>query len=432
MAVELYYDWYIDKGHKYFRTTDVNIYQPGDYQKHNMVKIYNYFSAYGWTLNAIAGMIGNIMVESSCNPGCAESTSVDWDNPSTILSTSKGLGLTQWTPARKYYNWAIDNNLDPLQGDSQCARIEYERENNKQWSLDNLGHHTWEQFVTSTESPETLARVFLWAYERPQKPDVSQRQRNARWVYDYLSNISPDPPEPPTPPSQDWITGVAFSALAVSYDPDITGVPIPYSQMDCIAFVQTVWRDIPAVGPSGKLVDDTQPPLTFGTNSLWRENVSPYPSYTFNTTSPDSQSPTPVLWYKDTISNCISLYGSIPEGSLLFHQISEAGPPAIPSVYAGDGIGNFAHIGIYIGNNQVMQSGGQDSGNIPGGGVHRSTYDPSAWNYVAFVVWVDPTNIEPPEPPDPDPSELDLFTLLSICYNSFKKKGVVKNVRKWV
>ena len=417
MAAVLYNDWYFDGGRVYFRTTDVRIYEPGDYQKHNIYKIYEYFTAEGWTLNAIAGMIGNMMVESGCNPGCCESSSMDWDNPSTIINSSRGIGLTQWTPARKYYNWATSNGLDPKDGDSQCARIQYECDHNLQWSLNNLGHHTWQQYISSTESPETLARVFVWAYERPANPDVSQRQANARWVYDYLSS-QPTPPGP-TPTDPDWIPGTDFSTLALAYDPDITGVQIPYSQMDCIAFVSAVWEDIP-------VVIDHNWSLPNGTNTLWRRNMPGYPTETYPTTSPDNQNPTPVLWYKDTIANCRSRYGAIPPGTLLFHQISEAGPPAIPAQYAGDGIGNFAHVGIYCGNDEVMQSGGRDAGSVPGGGVHRSSYDSSAWNYCAFVVYVNPLE-SGPEPDPPPPASLQPWMNVLL---SKKRKDVTKFVRR--
>lgn len=421
---ELYDGWYFEGGRVYFRTTDVNVYQPGDYQKTNILNIYNYFTAQGWTVNAIAGMIGNMMVESGVNPGCCQYASVNWDDPSTILNTSGGIGLTQWTPARKFYNWAIENNLDPKSGNTQCARIEYERDNNIQWSLNNLGQHTWEDFVTSTETPEILARVFVWAYERPSNPNIAQRQRNARWVYDYLTSV--DPPEPPEPPAPDnWITGEAFSDLATAYDPDITGIDIPYSQMDCIAFVQKVWRDIPAVSASDVLCS----PL--GTNTLWRMNVPPYGNKTFNTTDPNGQNPTKVLWYKETISYAIAEFGGLPAGCLLFHQVEDTDPPVIPAQYAGDGIGNFVHVGIYIGNNEVMQSGGMDSGSVPGGGVHRSVYNANAWNYCAFLVYVDPTSETPPEPPGPEPPHQDFPLITMLCYNSKRKKVFKSVLRKF-
>ena len=103
----------------------------------------------------------------------------------------------------------------------------------------------------------------------------------------------------------------------------------------------------------------------------------------------------------------------------MFHQISEEGPPAIPSQYAGDGIGNFAHVGIYVGNNKVMQSGGRDSASIPGGGVHLSDYDASAWNYVAFLVYVDCSAGGEPEPPE----------LPGWLFMLFRRKKELKNVK---
>lgn len=193
MAVSVYDGWYVALN-EYFRTTDVRVYPVGEYQRFNMNIIYRYFvNEKGWTPNAVAGMLGNMMVESTVNPWLFEHHSLSWDDPSAILIDSGGMGLTQWTPCRKYYTWAVDANLDPKSGYTMCARIFYEYENNLQWSLDNIGRHTWEDFVTSTETPEILARVFLWAYERPASPDLVQRQTNARWVFDNVHGELPIP-----------------------------------------------------------------------------------------------------------------------------------------------------------------------------------------------------------------------------------------------
>lgn len=180
-----YDGWWVELG-LYFRTTDVRIYQPEQVQIDNMNLVYDFFRQQGWTPNAIAGMLGNMMVESSVNPWLFEHRSLDWSNPSAILADNGGMGLTQWTPCRKYYQWALDENLDPQSGYSMCKRIVYEQQNNEQWSLDNILHYTWNDFINSTETPETLARVFLWAYERPTAPDVDQRQSNARWCFDNI------------------------------------------------------------------------------------------------------------------------------------------------------------------------------------------------------------------------------------------------------
>ena len=403
MAVEVYDGWYVNKGHYYFKTTDVNIYDPGDYQKYNIKLIYDYFTAQGWTLNAIAGMIGNMMVESGCNPGCCQYSSMDWDNPATIESTSGGIGLTQWTPARKYYDWAVANGLDPLSGDSQLARIEWERETNHQWSLDNLLHYTWDDYVNSTESPETLARVFVWAYERPANPNIAQRQRNARWVYDYLSGISPDPPSPPDPPEPpgppdppapeptdpDWVMGEDFAYWADQYiNPENTGVPIPYSQMNDAEFVSEAWGYVSVVHQNEWYLENNA-------QAIWISQA------TYPTDDPmDESPPCPEIWFKDTITNYIDNNGYMPIGSLLFKQVN----------------GVMTQVGILLEHGMMMTS-------TPEKGVYKGRFVQSYWTHFGFVCWVMPVN-HYPEPPEPL-SPTEIFTM---WYNN-RRKDVKKNVR---
>lgn len=409
-------------------------------QETNAQNIYNYFSALGWSLSAICGMLGNMQVESYLSPAYIQSTHRSQlpnsaaslsDVPNNVMlnfygGSNYGVGLVQWdgyttTPpvGQKLVSFAERYGLNWYDGDTQCFRIQREQETNLQWTTYTLygTSWTWNNYVSNTRTPEDSAAIFQKCYEKG-GTDTTRRKNNARYWYDYFSGIPPTPPEP----GDDWIPGTDFSDMATAYDPDITGVQIPYSEMDCITYVQTVWRDIEAVSSSDTLCN----PL--GTNTLWRTNTSQYPSLvrTFNTTSPDDQNPCPVLWWKGTISDLEAEYGSIPPGTLLLHKIGEDDNPPIPNQYRGDGIGNFAHIGIYIGNNQVMQSGGRDSSSVPGGGVHRSTYDSSAWNYAAFVVWVDPTG-GTPTPPGPD-VPLWFFPWYTMVNNN--RKGVVKLVRR--
>ena len=426
MSAELYNDWYVSA-----EWSDIgpSTGSQSTYQKHNVDKIYTIFHALGWTDNAIAGMLGNMQVESGIDPAC--SYPKIGNSMATIGNTyaenypDRAYGLVQWKGRgtvdpdnNQLVGYAIRYGYEWYDGDIQMNRLTWEYQSGSKFhpkTIDGV-YWTFNDYAISTENPSVLAKVWMRCYEDTYSV-LSNRQANAEAWYDYISGG----PTPPTP--DDWISGTDFSTLAVAYDPDITGVQIPYSQMDCIKFVQTVWRDIQAVSASDTLCS----PL--GTNTLWRTNTPQYPNLvkTFNTTSPDSQNPTPVLWYKDTISNCIAQYGEIPAGTLLLHQISEAGPPAIPSQYEGDGIGNFAHIGIYIGNSEVMQSGGRDSGSVPGGGVHRSVYDSSAWNYVAFVVYVDPTGGPTPPPPPPPPPA---FPEWMILWYTNKKRRLLRNVRK--
>lgn len=185
MPAEKYDGWWVDLNHL-FLTTDVRVLPPGDYQIDNMNLVFNYFRHRGWTANAISGMLGNMMVESSVNPWLFQNHSLNWETPGAILLDNGGMGLTQWTPCRKYYEWAVTEDKDPKSGTTMCDRIYYEQLNNLQWSLDNYGQHTWEDFVTSTETPEILADVFCWAYERPASPDMEQRWENARWCFENI------------------------------------------------------------------------------------------------------------------------------------------------------------------------------------------------------------------------------------------------------
>ena len=65
----------------------------------NALEVYNFFSARGWTLNAISGMLGNMERESNINPGLWQS--LDYGN------YSGGYGLVQWTPATNYTDWGV-------------------------------------------------------------------------------------------------------------------------------------------------------------------------------------------------------------------------------------------------------------------------------------------------------------------------------------
>ena len=417
MNIEIYNNWYVRTDGRLGPWTVTSSQQPTTEQITNATKVYTALIGYGWSISAVCGIIGNMMHESTLSPAYIQETNRYRlpnsaanlsDVPNSVMQNfymqyyndpvkAYGIGLCQWDglgiTRQKLVGYCENNGFIWYDGDAQMARLLDEYTRNIQWtSYTYFGTSwTWNNYVTNTRTPEESAKIFRRCYEGASGGDT-EAGYNARWFYDYFSG-SPTPPTPPTP-TQDWINGDTFANLALAYN----GQYMPYSQYDCIGFVNKVWRDIP-------IVSQNNYNLPNGTNTLWRMNTSQYPNLTrtYSTTSPDNQNPTPVLWFKDTISNILATYGEIPTGSLLFHQISDQGPPAIPSQYAGDGIGNFVHVGIYCGNNQVMQSGGRDSGSVPGGGVHLSTYDSNAWNYAAFVCYVDCLSGSTPTPPTPIP-----------------------------
>lgn len=415
MAAELYNGWYVSAEWSDIGPSTGSY---STYQEHNATLLHDWAIGQGWTENAAAAMIGNIQVESGIDPAC--SYPKIGNSLSTIGNTyasnypDNAYGLVQWKGRgstdpnnNQLVGYAIRYGYQWYDGEIQLQRLTWEYTNSQKFhpqTVDGV-YYTFASFAASTATPETLAKVWMVCYEGTYSV-LSNRQNNARTWYNYFAG------QPPVP--TDWISGEDFATIALSYD----GQYIPYDQCDCLDFINLVWHNIPAVDSS---IDLGRIGGRYGTNTLWRS------TRTFNTTDPYNQNPTNELWVKDDLGTIQALFGgSLPAGCLLFHQISEAGPPPIPSYYAGDGIGNFAHVGIYCGNNEVMQSGGQDAGSIPGGGVHKSTFDITAWNYAAFCVYVDPTQ-QPPTPPEPP--EMSAIQLL-MMFKTIKREGKKNAIRQ--
>ena len=133
----------------------------------------------GWTIQSIAAMCGNWEVESSINPGIWEN--LDYGN------TSGGYGLVQWTPATKLINWAAPRQLDITDMATALLRIDWEAENQQQWTTTLPMSFT--EFKHSTQSPYLLAQYFCRYYENPTSPDLNDRgQRGERW-YNFLLTV---------------------------------------------------------------------------------------------------------------------------------------------------------------------------------------------------------------------------------------------------
>lgn len=161
-------------------------------QQNNAKIIYDYFNSKGWTLNAIAGLCGNIQQESTFNPNLIE-----------IGGT--GHGLVQWTPASNLYD-VLDvlygTHTAWYDGDKQLTALyaEYEQATGlknygieKQWYSTSSYPMSWKEWSESTEDSGTLALAFQANYERPASLH-SERADYARTWYSYLSGLTPNEP----------------------------------------------------------------------------------------------------------------------------------------------------------------------------------------------------------------------------------------------
>lgn len=140
----------------------------------------------GWTINAVAGFLGNVQHESTINPG-------RWEGD-VVGRTGKGYGLVQWTPATKYINWLLVG-ADPSTMDNNLKRIRYELAHpSVQWRKTNAYPLSFKQFTQSTQTPEYLASCWLKNYERAGIAAEARRRRYARYWFEYLGGITPPPP----------------------------------------------------------------------------------------------------------------------------------------------------------------------------------------------------------------------------------------------
>lgn len=171
-------------------------YTTQEFKENNAREFYNYFNGVYYSLNAIAGMLGNIQTESGINP--------------TSEGTGGG-GLCGWTPISRIADWASNAGMDWHDGDTQCLFIDLcdDGHGGSHWFGNNLAPEisglpstppiTWFDFSTSQETPETLAQYFMYYYEHPARTSIENtmnaRMSQARQWYEFLGGQ----PTPPTP-----------------------------------------------------------------------------------------------------------------------------------------------------------------------------------------------------------------------------------------
>lgn len=173
----------------------------------NAQLVANHFGNTDWTPAAISALCGNMRHESSINPDMYE-YGYDW-------SQNRGYGLVQWTPRSKYWDWAVARGLDPRNGNSQLARIDYEVEENIQWYATDEYPISFAEFRANSGgwSIAYLTQAFTWCYERPNRQageeSTPSRIAFAEKCYNQLNftggggGTDPDPdpdPDPTDPP----------------------------------------------------------------------------------------------------------------------------------------------------------------------------------------------------------------------------------------
>lgn len=167
---------------------------------------------YGWTLEAVAGALGNMQYEVGLNPWRWQGDNILTRAQAQTSGTSNGYGLIGWTPARKYQfnnaqsdggvtyflnydqesypgygpNWSdVSGNIND--GAAQVKLIgEGIARHNPNLYLQRSGHVSAATYITLTDV-NRAASEWWWCVEFSEsQSSISTRQQYARQLYNWL------------------------------------------------------------------------------------------------------------------------------------------------------------------------------------------------------------------------------------------------------
>ena len=130
-------------------------------------------------------------------------------------------------------------------------------------------------------------------------------------------------------------------------------IGIPYKKLDCQAFVEKVISDLGIRKPDGTVYNWR------GSNAMYRNYYS----------------------WRGTIADCKKKFGMIPEGCLVYTRKTDGGE--VEKGYT-DGLGNFVHVGIYVGDQQGVP-------NSTNGGEQFCKWPDKRWTNITLLSFIDYT-----------------------------------------
>lgn len=170
------------QGNRYLTTSEM---------QNNALIVRDYLLSKGWTLNAIAGLLGNMESESTINPGIWQSLNQG--------NMAGGFGLVQWTPATNFTDWADASGYAWTDGNAQLLWIDTQTVPTGQWIPTSDYSLPFLRFKTSTESPAYLASAFLKNFERAGVEVEAERRSQAQVWYTFLNTgTTPGTPDDPS------------------------------------------------------------------------------------------------------------------------------------------------------------------------------------------------------------------------------------------
>lgn len=159
-----------------------------DEMYNNAIIVYSLLYYQGYSRNAIAGMLGNMEIESTINPGI-------WENLDEG-NYNVGFGLVQWTPASYYINWANSHGYPATDGTPQVKWLVEETVPMGEWIIYSSDYNMpYSDFIVSTTDAATLADIYVHNFLRPANyNNLPQREAAATRWYDIITNVAPIQP----------------------------------------------------------------------------------------------------------------------------------------------------------------------------------------------------------------------------------------------
>lgn len=171
--------WVINKTETIYSNPEIFSWN-SDSAKTNVLKVCEYFDKLGWSITAIAGMIGNMSVECEMNVNT-------WERPG---DSSSGYGLTQWTPGNKIIEYIKSLGMISQSntfGDIMCKRIKEECDGvYEQWIATEKYPQSFKEYSTSNLSIDDSVECFMRNYERAGVEKLSTRVERAKYYFPIL------------------------------------------------------------------------------------------------------------------------------------------------------------------------------------------------------------------------------------------------------
>lgn len=162
----------------------------------NQQKAFNFFVQNGYSKEQAAGIVGNMIAESSVEPARLQNTAPGVVSmPNQVVDSALGWGIVQWTPAGKMINPSRDAGVQ----DDKIASLGYQLEFLiKQLNGDGpIGEGAAGRAIKAATTVEQAAYEFgdkferFGGHENPNHPTYADRKANARHVFDQFAGSAP-------------------------------------------------------------------------------------------------------------------------------------------------------------------------------------------------------------------------------------------------